>query len=88
MDFYWGFYFHESLQSGVEYYIRNLGNGWIPDHGPTGNISKSNFLCVLVQVGTVSEVARSALDEIMRSHDSEVNTMHGVTCRVWVLERF
>lgn len=45
----------------------------MPDHGPTGGVFKSNFLCVLIQVGTIPEAARNTLDQTMRSHDSDVN---------------
>lgn len=66
--------------------MRNISDGWIPDHGPTGGIFKSNFLCILIQIATVPEASRNSLDQIMRSHDGDVNTIPGVTCRVWVIK--
>ncbi|KAJ5492700.1 hypothetical protein N7539_001446 [Penicillium diatomitis] len=87
-DFHWGYYFHTNSQGGVKYHMRNIGGGWMPDHGPTGGVFKSNFLCVLIQVGTIPEAARNTLDQTMRSHDGDVNTIPGVTCRVWVLTIF
>jgi hypothetical protein len=67
--------------------MRNVGGGWIPDHGPTGGVVfKSNFLCALVQIATVLEASRDSLDRIMRCHDGDVNTIPGVTCRAWVIK--
>lgn len=43
-DFHWGYYFHTSPRGGSKYHMRNLGGGWIPDHGETGGVFKSNFL--------------------------------------------
>lgn len=85
-DFHWGYYFHSGPQGGTKYHMKNIGGGWIPDHGPTGGVFKSNFLCVLIQVATIPETARSSLDQIMRSHDGDVNNIPGVTCRVWLVK--
>lgn len=62
-DFHWGYYFHASPQGGSKYHMKNIGGGWIPDHGPTGGVFKSNFLCVLIQVAMVPESARNTLDQ-------------------------
>ncbi|KAJ5808726.1 hypothetical protein N7474_009995 [Penicillium riverlandense] len=85
-DFHWGYYLHTGSQGGVKYHMRNMGSGWMPDHGSTGGVFKSNFLCVLIQVATIRETARNTLDQIMRSHDGDVNQIPGVTCRVWVVK--
>ncbi|KZF22516.1 hypothetical protein L228DRAFT_267914 [Xylona heveae TC161] len=85
-DFHWGYYFHSTPQSGIKYHIKQLGSGWITDHGRTGGVFKSNFLCVLIQIATVAEGAGGQLDQIMRSHDGNVNSIPGVTCRVWILK--
>ncbi|KAJ5960963.1 uncharacterized protein N7479_008113 [Penicillium vulpinum] len=84
-DFHWGYYFHTSTMDGTEYHMRNLGGGWIPDHGPTGGFFKSNFLCVLVQVAIVPGTVYGELDRIMRPHDGDVNSIPGVTCRVLLM---
>ncbi|KMU85036.1 hypothetical protein CIHG_02819 [Coccidioides immitis H538.4] len=42
-DFHWGYYFHTSAQGGLKYHMRNLGGGWIPDHGPTGGVFQVQF---------------------------------------------
>ncbi|KAK2810171.1 hypothetical protein FQN50_003141 [Emmonsiellopsis sp. PD_5] len=83
-DFHWGFYFHTHSTGGSKYHIRNLGNGWIPDHGPSGGVFKSNFLCVLIQIALVPEAKKPQLDQIMRSLDSNINAIPGVSCRVWL----
>ncbi|KAJ5778484.1 hypothetical protein N7520_001730 [Penicillium odoratum] len=80
-DFHWGHYFHTSAMGGTKYHMRNLGGGWMPDHGPTGGVFKSNFLCVLVQVAIVPGTLYGQLDQTMRSHDGDVNSIPGVTCR-------
>ncbi|CAG7957913.1 unnamed protein product [Penicillium salamii] len=85
-DFHWGYYFHTSAMGGTKYHVKNLGRGWIPDHGPTGGVFKSNFLCALVQVAIVPGTVCGQLDQIMRSHDSDVNSIPGVTCRVWLMK--
>ena len=84
-DFHWGYYFHTSPRGGLKYHMRNLGGGWIPDHGTTGGVFKSNFLCVLIQIANVPLAKHSLLDQIMRSHDGDVNSIPGVTCRVWLM---
>ncbi|KKK20528.1 hypothetical protein P175DRAFT_0504931 [Aspergillus ochraceoroseus IBT 24754] len=84
-DFHWGYYFHTSAQGGSKYHMRNLGGGWIPDHGPTGGAFKSNFLCVLIEITNVPHVKHGLLDQIMRSRDGDVNSIPGITCRVWLM---
>ncbi|OAX82370.1 hypothetical protein ACJ72_03287 [Emergomyces africanus] len=83
-DFHWGFYVHTHPFGGSKYHIRNLGSGWIPDHGPTGGVFKSNFLCVLVQIADVPEAKTPQLDQIMRSLDPSINAIPGISCRVWL----
>ncbi|KAL1973232.1 hypothetical protein VTN31DRAFT_5867 [Thermomyces dupontii] len=83
-DFHWSFYHHLNLTEGVEYQVRNVGDGWITDHGWRSCICKQQFLCVLVQIGIVPEKRRDQLDEIMRMHDAKANEIPGVTYRVWL----
>ena len=83
-DFHWGFYYHKTEDGGTKYHMKNLGSGWIADHGPTGGVFKSQFLCVLVEIGTISADNEGQLDQIMRSLDSSANTTPGFTCRVWI----
>ncbi|KAL4916556.1 hypothetical protein BDW62DRAFT_103327 [Aspergillus aurantiobrunneus] len=84
-DFHWGYYFHTRAQGGLKYHMRNLGGGWIPDHGPTGGVFKSNFLCVLIEIANVPHAKHGSLDQIMRSRDGDVNSIPGITCRVWLM---
>lgn len=81
----WGYCFHKSSQGRLKYHMRNLGSGWIPDHGTTGGVFKSNFLCVLVQIAIVPLAKHSQLDQIMGPRDGDVNSIPGVTCRVWLM---
>ncbi|GAD93076.1 hypothetical protein TRV_00572 [Paecilomyces variotii No. 5] len=84
-DFHWGYYFHVNSQGGLKYHMRNFGGGWIPDHGSTAGVFKSNFLCVLIRIATVPEASHGRLDQIMRSRDGDVNSIPNVTCRVWLM---
>jgi hypothetical protein len=83
-DFHWGFYYHKNASGGTKYHMRNVGGGWLPDHGPTGGVFKSNFLCVLVQIASIPADEEQRLDQLMRTYDSNVNSIPGVTCRVWL----
>lgn len=85
-DFHWGLYFHANRLSGVKYHITNVGgSGWIPDHGQTSGVFKSLFLCALIQIAIVPEAEHPRVDQVIRCHDNDVNTIHEVTCRVWVM---
>ncbi|KAK2761589.1 hypothetical protein FQN54_001417 [Arachnomyces sp. PD_36] len=83
-DFHWGYYFHTHPTGGSKYHVRNLGSGWMPDHGPTGGVFKSNFLCVLVQIAVVPDARKAQLDQIMCSLDANINAVPGISCRVWL----
>lgn len=78
-DFHWGFYYHKNASGGTKYHMRNVGGGWLPDHGPTGGVFKSNFLCVLVQIASIPADEEQRLDQLMRTYDSNVNSIPGVT---------
>ncbi|KAJ0421186.1 hypothetical protein BJY00DRAFT_312372 [Aspergillus carlsbadensis] len=85
-DFHWGYYLHTSPRGGVKYHVRGIGSGWIPDHGERGGgVFKSNFLCVHVEIANVPSAQHALLDQIMRSHDADVNSIPGITRRVRLL---
>lgn len=46
---------------------------------------KSQFLCVLIEIGSIPADQEGTLDQIMRSLDGSANSIPGFTCRVWVL---
>ncbi|KAJ5312133.1 hypothetical protein N7508_002963 [Penicillium antarcticum] len=83
-DFHWGFYLHTSATSGMKYHVSSLTGGWIPEHGPN-SVLKSNFFCVLIQIASVVETNLALLDNVMRTHDKDMNGILGVTCRVWLV---
>lgn len=83
-DFHWAFYYHKTATGGTKYHMKNLGGGWIADHGSTGGVFKSQFLCVLVEIGSIPADKEGTLDQIIRSRDCSANTTPGFTCRVWV----
>ena len=64
--------------------MKGLGAGWIADHGRTGCVFKSQFLCVLIEIGNIPADKEGTLDHLMRSRDGSANTTPGLTCRVWV----
>ena len=94
-DFHWALYqHHNTTTGGMKYDVKNINNSWMTDHAWTGNIFKTNFLCVLIQIATLGdgdeEKEMSTLDLGIRSLDESVNEIPGVTCRVWlfvILER-
>lgn len=62
-----------------------MSSGWIPDHAATGGVFKSNFLCTLIKiVADVPAAKESQLDGAMRAYDNSLNTIPGLTCRVWL----
>lgn len=90
-DFHWAFYHHHNASGGGKKYdVKSINDHWLTDHAWTGNIFKTNFLCVLIRIADVGDVDRKRLDEGIRALDECVNDIPGVTCRVWlfvVLER-
>lgn len=89
-DFHWGYYFHTHAAGGIKYHATNIVDNWIGDHGPTGGVMKSLFLCAMVQIADIPPQAHAKLDEIMRSYDSSLNdyiiSLPGPTCRTWLME--
>ena len=83
-DFHWGFYHHKHGHGGTKYYIANINQGWIAIHGSTTGVFKSVFLCMLIQIGSIHIGKEEELDRIMRSYDDRVNSIPGMTCRVWI----
>ena len=75
---------HKDEDGGTKYQMTSPGDGWIADHASKGGVFKSQFRCVLVQIGSIPAAKEAKLDQIMRSHDHSVNDIPGVTCRVWM----
>lgn len=65
--------------------MKNLGMGWIADHGPKASVFNSRSLCTLIQIASIPANLEQLLDEKIRSFDDSVNYIAGMTCRVWVL---
>ncbi|RMD41076.1 hypothetical protein DV735_g4052, partial [Chaetothyriales sp. CBS 134920] len=80
-DFHWGLYYHQDINGGMKYHIKGLGGGWIADHGRTGGVFKSQFLCVLIQIGSIPAEKEARFDQLARSYDGSINTTPGITCR-------
>jgi hypothetical protein len=85
-DFHWGFYYHKESTGGTKYHVKNIGSGWVPDHGPTGGVFKSNFLCVVIEIATIPPNKEQLLDQLMKTYDHNLNDTQGITCRVWVMK--
>ncbi|KAI1976583.1 hypothetical protein LOZ53_003126 [Ophidiomyces ophidiicola] len=85
-DFHWGLYFHQNPSTGGrKYHIKQQGGGWIADHGPTAGVFKSFLLVGLFKIANVPEGFENYLDQTLRTHDNQLNTLSGVTCRIWLL---
>ncbi|RAH49304.1 uncharacterized protein BO95DRAFT_487576 [Aspergillus brunneoviolaceus CBS 621.78] len=87
-DFHWGLYFHDRVTGGVKYHVTNPsseGRGWPADHARTAGVMRSNLLCALDLIATIPSDKVAQVDPIMRFHDEHLNSMPGLTCRVWVL---
>ncbi len=85
-DFHWAFYHHEGPTGGTMYQVKGLGEGWISDHGVSGCIFKSLFLCCLVRIGSIPAASEQKLDRIIRSCDKSLNEIPNVTCKVWLFK--
>lgn len=66
------------------YHVKNLGSGWITDHGNTGGVMKSLFLCVLIKIGTIDPTRATQLDSIMRSYDGRLTSIPNINCGNWL----
>ena len=87
-DVHWAFYLHNGTSStpgGTKYHARGIGGGWIAGHEAVRGIFTDNFLCVVIQIATIPPSAHGRVDEIMRSYDDSLNSIPGITCRVWIL---
>ncbi len=85
-DFHWAFYHHKGPAGGTIYQVKELGEGWITDHGVSGCIFKSLFLCCLVQIGSIAAASEQTLDLTIRSYDNKLNEIPNVTCKVWLFK--
>lgn len=83
-DFHWAFYVHTSATAGVKYHATGSPNTWMASHGSSSNVLKEFLLCVLIQVGQIPPSELDKVDRVMKTHDGELNTIPGLTCRVWV----
>lgn len=83
-DFHWAFYVHTGPSTGMKYHATGSPNTWMASHGSSSNVLKEFLLCVLVEVGRVSPNRLDELDQIMKTHDDELNAIPGLTCRVWI----
>ncbi|KAF9893159.1 hypothetical protein FE257_012571 [Aspergillus nanangensis] len=85
-NFHWALYHHHpTVTQRTKYHITNEGSdGWIASHSHESNILKTFLLVGLVRIADVSVASISTVDQVIRSYDSQVNTMD-VTCRTWLL---
>lgn len=40
---------------------------------------------MIIQIATIPPSAHERVDEVMRSYDESLNSIPGITCRVWIL---
>ena len=85
-DFHWGLYMHQHPDNGgMKYHVKNIGGGWITDHGITKGVFKSFLLVGLFRIANVPPGWESVVDNKIRTYDSQLNHINGITCRKWVL---
>lgn len=84
-NFHWAFYFHgDSQRGGTKYHVKDIGEGWIPDHGVVRAVSKEFLLVGLFKIADVPAGQEEYLDQAMRSFDDRLNIPE-TTCKVWLL---
>jgi hypothetical protein len=81
-DFHWAFYDHSTRD---KYHIRGINDSWIPAHESVANILSDNYLCVLIEIATLGSDVHERMDQIMKSFDSTLNLVSGITCRTWLM---
>ncbi|KAJ5864168.1 uncharacterized protein N7529_006084 [Penicillium soppii] len=87
-DFHWAFYLHSGTAeapSGTKYHVRGISDSWIPGHESTAGIVSENYLCVMIQIATLSPGTHKSVEQIMKSYDERLNSITGITCRVWLI---
>ncbi|RPD53258.1 hypothetical protein L226DRAFT_540779 [Lentinus tigrinus ALCF2SS1-7] len=84
---HWGLYHHIDPMSGVKYHIKNMGVGWIADHGLTRRAMGSMFLIGLLRIGHCAPQDRGRLQTIVESFPlNQVPPGYGsLTCITWTL---
>ncbi|EMD31211.1 hypothetical protein CERSUDRAFT_163292 [Gelatoporia subvermispora B] len=82
-DYHWAIYHHWSENRGMKFHIRNLGQGWIAEHGPTRDIMKQFLLMGLMKIAVVTYEHSQSLQDIITA--VPYNSPN-VTCRTWVLD--
>ncbi|KAL0947272.1 hypothetical protein HGRIS_013394 [Hohenbuehelia grisea] len=87
--FHWKLWLYTGDGRGIQYHIRNIGSGWITDHGPTKDERNALLLCCLVQIATLDATGgddqRLELDRLARVDDGRLGPPQEWTCRTWVL---
>ena len=81
--FSWKFYFHTHPTGGQKCHVRDMGNGWIADHGSTTDLFKSALLCSCIQIAAAPKSKDPLLDQAMRSHDLNLNSIPDMSDEVW-----
>ena len=89
--YHWAIYHHKNeKEGGFKYHIRNLGMGWITDHGKVHGALRQMYLVGMVRIGSTkksseqSETDDSTIGKIITEKDSFINEP-GVTCKTWAL---
>jgi hypothetical protein len=87
-DFHCAFYLHcgtDTVPGGYKYHVRGINDNWIPGHESVVRIVSENYLCVMIQIATLPPSIHERVGEIMKTHDATLNSIHGISCRVWLL---
>ncbi|KAG5640350.1 hypothetical protein DXG03_009104, partial [Asterophora parasitica] len=77
-----------TIHRGKKYHVRNLGEGYMPDHQIVGDMLSTLFLVGLLRIGTVQDPAISDVDSIISALDEQVHELsrgNSIYCRTWVV---
>jgi hypothetical protein len=87
-DFHWAFYLHsgaDKVPSGYKYHVRSISDYWFPGHESTARVVSETYLCVMIQIATLPPGVNERVEEIMKTYDATLNSIDGISCRVWLL---
>ncbi|KAF8062228.1 hypothetical protein FPV67DRAFT_261669 [Lyophyllum atratum] len=79
---------HRTIHRGKKYHVRNLGEGYIPDHQVVGDMLSTLFLVGLLRIGTIQDSAVADVDNIISALDDQVHELskgNSIYCRTWVV---
>ena len=85
-DFYWSLYQRLTDNRGVTHELEDRDGLWSAKHVPEAGIFKRLFLCVLIEIGTISGADKQHLfDRIVNTYDRSLHELPCLDCDVWLM---